>query len=64
QVIVLKVAGEQPISAGNAAMMDRVLSYLANQSLQSDLDQELMNDKRLKSDFDETFTKRVLGTKG
>jgi parvulin-like peptidyl-prolyl isomerase len=64
QVIVLKVAGEQPSSAQNAAMMDRVLAYLASQSLQSDVDQELMNDKRLKSDFDGTFTKYVLGTKG
>jgi len=64
QVIVLKVAGEQPISADNAAMMDRVLAYLASQSLQSDLQQELMNDARLKSNFDETFSRSVLGTKG
>jgi parvulin-like peptidyl-prolyl isomerase len=63
QVIVIKVAGEQPVSAENAAMMDRVLAYLANQSLQSDVDQELMNEKRLKSNFDETFSRSVLGTK-
>lgn len=64
QVVVLKVADERPIGADKAAMLDQVLSYLANQSLQSDLEQELMNDTRLKSDFDETFTRSVLGTKG
>lgn len=63
QVLVLKVAGEQPISADNAAMMDRLLVYFANQSLQSDVDQELMNDRRLKSSFDETFSRSVLGKK-
>jgi parvulin-like peptidyl-prolyl isomerase len=63
QVIVLKVADEQPVSAENAAMMDRVLQYLASQSLQSDVNQELMNDRRLKSSFDETFSRSVIGTK-
>jgi len=64
QVVVLKFVDERPISADNAAMMDRVLSYLANQSLQSDVEQELLNDERLKSDFDDTFYRSVLGTRG
>lgn len=64
QVVVLKLVDEQPISADNAAMMDQVLSYLVNQSLQSDVEQELMNDERLKSDFDDTFYRSVLGTRG
>jgi peptidyl-prolyl cis-trans isomerase D len=64
QVVALKVAGEQQMSAENAQLMDRVLAYLASQSLNADLQQELMNDTRLKSSFDETFTRSVLGTKG
>ncbi len=63
-VIVLKFADERPASAENAGMMDQVLAYLANQSLQSDTEQELMNDKRLKNDFDQTFYRSVLGTTG
>jgi parvulin-like peptidyl-prolyl isomerase len=64
QVIVLKVAGEQPISADNAKLMDRILAYLANQSLQSDVDTELMNERRLKSTFDDTFFKLYPSLKG
>jgi hypothetical protein len=45
-------------------MMEQVFAYLTGQSLQVDLQQELMNDKRLKSNFDETFSRSVLGTKG
>lgn len=63
QVVVLKVADERPIGPDKEAQLDQVLSYLANQSLQSDLEQELMNDARFKSDFDETFSRSVLGTK-
>jgi hypothetical protein len=64
QVLVLKVVDERPASAESAALMDKVLAYLVSQSLQPDIDQELMNDKRLKSSFDETFSRSVLGTKG
>jgi parvulin-like peptidyl-prolyl isomerase len=63
RVLVLKVADERTVPAETAAMMDQVLSYLANQSLQGDLDQELMNDRRLKSDFDNVFYRSVLGTR-
>jgi parvulin-like peptidyl-prolyl isomerase len=63
RVLVLKVTGERSVPAETAALMDQVLSYLANQSLQADLDQELMNDRRLKSDFDTVFYRSVLGTR-
>ena len=64
RVLVLKVAGERQAPAETAAMMNQVLSYLANQSLQTDLQQELMSERRLKSDFDATFYRSVLGTQG
>ena len=64
RVLVLRVAGEQPISADNSALMDRVLAYLANQSLQSDVNEELMNERRLKSRFEETFFKLYPSLKG
>ena len=64
RVLVLRVAGEQPASAENAALMDRILAYLANQSLQSDVNEELMNEQRLKSNFEETFFKLYPSLKG
>ncbi len=63
RVLVLKVADERTTPAETAAMMGQVLSYLANQSLQGDLDQELMSARRLKSDFDNVFYRSVLGTR-
>jgi peptidyl-prolyl cis-trans isomerase D len=64
RVVVLKVAGEQTASADSARLLEQVLLYLASQSLQADLQQALMNDKRLKSNFDQTFSRSILGTKG
>lgn len=63
RVLVLRVADERSTPAETATLSGQVLAYLANQSLQSDLSQELMGEKRLKSDFDATFARSVLGTR-
>jgi len=64
RVLVLKVAGERQTPADTATMQAQVLAYIANQSLQTDLEQELMSERRMKSDFDAVFYRSVLGTRG
>jgi peptidyl-prolyl cis-trans isomerase D len=59
RIVVLKLLGERPMPEATAKIMDTFVDYVANQSLQGDLQAELMDAKLLKDNFLEAFTKNI-----
>lgn len=60
QVVVLRLLGKQTIPLSQLALMDRMVGSIASQSLQVDLQQQLLNPTHLQSDFDAVFTRQIL----
>jgi parvulin-like peptidyl-prolyl isomerase len=59
RIVVLKLAGERQTPEANSQLMNSFADYIANQSLQMDLQAELMDPKLLQDNFFEAFTKYV-----
>jgi peptidyl-prolyl cis-trans isomerase D len=55
RILVLKLIGERQLPADTERTMETVPESLANQSLQQDLQTSLVNDQRLKDNFDGGF---------
>ncbi len=63
QIVVLKLLAERQLPAATAAIMPDFQRYLANQSLQTDLQSQLMDPEKLKDNFAETFSREVFRTR-
>jgi peptidyl-prolyl cis-trans isomerase D len=59
RIVVLKVAGERDMPEANSQLMKTFADYVANQSLQTDLQNELMDPKLLKDNFLDAFSRNV-----
>ncbi len=59
QVLVLHLSAEQKMPAQNESVMPQLLASIANQSLQYDLQQQLLGGNHLKSEFDAGYAKLV-----
>jgi peptidyl-prolyl cis-trans isomerase D len=59
QLLVLKLIGEQQLPDTTVSLLDSWISYIASQSVQTDLGAVLMTPGKLKDNFMETFTKYV-----
>jgi hypothetical protein len=57
RILVLKLAGERQLPESTASLLGNYVSYLASQSVQTDLAQALLTTDRLKDDFAATFSK-------
>jgi peptidyl-prolyl cis-trans isomerase D len=60
RAIVLKLTGEQELAQSTAAILGNFISYVASQSLQSDLQATLMTPDKLEDNFIATFTRDVM----
>lgn len=61
QIVVLKLAEERQAPADQDAAIDYYYRDFVNQAIQSDLQTELTNPKKLKSNFDAVFDRIILG---
>jgi peptidyl-prolyl cis-trans isomerase D len=59
QTLVLKLTGEQKLPETTVSLLDSWISYIASQSVQTDLGAALMSPGKLKDNFMETFTRYV-----
>jgi hypothetical protein len=60
QVLVLKLKSEQQLPDTTASLLDSWLTYVANQSLQSDLGAALMTPEKLKDGFFTAFSQYIM----
>jgi peptidyl-prolyl cis-trans isomerase D len=60
QIVVLKLIGERKAASDQDAALDYYYQDFMNQSLQTDLQNELTNPKKLKNNFDAVFDNRIL----
>lgn len=62
QVLVLKLAAERQLPDTTVNLLDSWISYVAAQSIQTDLSQVLMTPDKLTDNFSETFDRYVMPT--
>jgi hypothetical protein len=62
RILVLKLLGERQMPDADRKIMQNFPDYLANQSLQTDLQAELNSPQKLKDNFDATFSKYIYRT--
>jgi peptidyl-prolyl cis-trans isomerase D len=62
QVIVLKLTAERQLPDTTVNLLDSWISYVAGQSIQTDLSQVLMTPDKLTDNFSETFDRYVMPT--
>ncbi len=59
RIVVLKLTGERRMPEANSQLMNNFTDYLANQSLQVDLQAQLLDPKLLQDNFFDAFTRYV-----
>jgi hypothetical protein len=59
RIVVLKLLGERQMPEANSQLMNNFADYMANQSLQIDLQAELLDPKLLQDNFFDAFTQYV-----
>jgi len=62
QVVVLKLTAERQLPDTTVNLLDSWISYVAGQSIQTDLSQVLMTPDKLTDNFSETFDRYVMPT--
>ena len=59
QIIVLKRIGERQMPDATLSLMGTYIAYIANQTMQGDLQETLLGSDKLKDNFSETFYKYI-----